>query len=158
MFRELLRTKQKLPREECDALLRTSLRGTLSLNGEDGYPYALPIDYFYDPECETVYFHSGKVGYKVDCIDRSEKACFTVSNDGERLEGEWWLTVKSVILFGKIRKITDLKEITEISRKLSYKFTQDEEYIERELREYSSATLLLALRVEHMIGKIVREK
>ena len=93
MFRKLTRIKQALPLSECKDVLKTALRGTLAVNGEDGYPYALPLNHYYDENTETIYFHSGKAGYKVDCIDRSDKACFTVIDDGERREGEWWLTV-----------------------------------------------------------------
>ena len=158
MFRELTRSKQKLSEEECLRVLEKALRGTLALNGEKGYPYALPINFYYDPARAKIYFHSGKAGYKIDCLSRSAKACFTASDEGTRKEGEWWLTIKSVIIFGKIEKIDDPKEIEEISRKLSHKFTQDEEYIDREIEKYAPATLLLALSVENICGKSVREK
>ena len=47
MFREMLRKKQQLPAEECIELLKTQPRGVLSLLGDDGYPYGLPIDHWY---------------------------------------------------------------------------------------------------------------
>ena len=43
MFRELTRKRQALTREECLALLRSELRGVLSVQGDDGYPYGMPI-------------------------------------------------------------------------------------------------------------------
>ena len=157
-FRQLSRVKQKLTQSECEEVLEKALRGVLALNGDDGYPYALPVNFYYDKALRKIYFHSGKKGYKIDCIDRSSKASFTVSDDGIRKEGEWWLTIKSVVIFGKIGKIDDPKEIEAISRKLSYKFTQDEEYINREIEKYAPATLLLALTIEDICGKSVREK
>ena len=45
MFRTMRRFKQELTREECLAVLRSQPRGVLSLLGENGYPYGLPIDY-----------------------------------------------------------------------------------------------------------------
>ena len=153
MFREITRKKQALSHEECIDILRSALRGTLALNGECGYPYAMPINFYFDPEKEIFYFHSGKSGYKIDCIARSQKACFTVCDDGVRLDGEWWLTIRSVIAFGKIEIIEDRETIERISRLLSEKFTTDEEYIDREIEKYASATTLIALSVEHMTGK-----
>lgn len=47
MFRTMRRFKQELTREECLAVLRSQPRGVLSLLGENGYPYGLPIDYWY---------------------------------------------------------------------------------------------------------------
>ena len=46
MFRTMRRFKQELTREECLAVLRSQPRGVLSLLGENGYPYGLPIDYW----------------------------------------------------------------------------------------------------------------
>ena len=158
MFRKLTRIKQALSPSECEGVLRTALRGTLALNGEEGYPYALPVNHYYDAEARTIYFHSGKTGYKVDCLDRSDKACFTVIDDGERREGEWWLTFRSVVAFGRVARIEDAATIERISRALSRKFTKDEVYIDREVEKYAPATLLLALRIEDLQGKIVREK
>ena len=45
MFRDLARKKQKLTDEECKEILNQELRGVLAVNGDDGYPYALPINY-----------------------------------------------------------------------------------------------------------------
>ena len=158
MFREVSRHKQALTREQCTSVLQKALRGVLAVNGEDGYPYALPINFYYDDKSATVYFHSGKVGYKVECLERADKACFTASSDGERHSGEWWLTIQSVIAFGKVRQITDKATIEEVSRRLSFKFTQDASYIDAEIEKYLPATLLLAFEIEYITGKVVKEK
>ena len=42
MFREMLRKKQQLSDEECIGILKNELRGVLSVNGDDGYPYGVP--------------------------------------------------------------------------------------------------------------------
>jgi len=158
MFRKLTRSKQEIPLSECEEVLKTALRGTLAVNGEDGYPYALPINHYYDEDAKIIYFHSGKTGYKVDCIASSDKACFTVTDDGERHDGEWWLTFRSVVVFGRIRAVGDAATIESVSRALSHKFTQDEGYIDREIEKYAPATLLLALTALDIKGKTVREK
>lgn len=158
MFREVLRKKQVLTKEEIDGVLSTALRGVLAVNGEDGFPYALPINFYYDKAAAKIYFHSGKVGYKVDCLKNSSKACFTTQDQGARGEGEWWLTIKSVIAFGEIEEVTDKKEVERISRALSYKFTTDGEYIKKEIEKYLDATLLLSFTIRHLTGKIVKEK
>ena len=50
MFRELVRKNKQLPIEECIALLTRETRGVLSVNGDDGYPYGMPMNHFYNPE------------------------------------------------------------------------------------------------------------
>ena len=157
-FRKLLRKNQALSQEDCNKVLRSALRGTLAVNGEDGYPYALPINFYYDEAAAKIYFHSGKVGYKMDCIEKSSKACFTVMDEGIKNEGEWWLTFRSVVIFGKIERIEERDAIEGLSRRLSHRFTKDEEYIQKEIDKYAPATAMLALSIENMQGKIVREK
>jgi hypothetical protein len=47
--------------------------------------------------------------------------------------------------------------INAVCRRLSEKFTSDGNYIEKEIADFSKATLLLALSVEHLCGKRVTE-
>ena len=70
MFRNITRVKQQLPQEECIRLLQQQPRGVLSLLGDDGYPYGLPIDHWYNEADGKIYFHSGREGHKVDAIHR----------------------------------------------------------------------------------------
>ena len=157
-FPELQRKKQQLSPDECTTVLRRALRGVLAVNGKDGYPYALPINFYYDGSAARIYFHSGKIGYKLDCIKNSPKACFTAQDDGARNEGEWWLTIKSVVAYGTITVVEDNETVTRISRLLSEKFTSDKDYIDNEIQKYGAATILLCLSIEHITGKVVKEK
>ncbi len=158
MFREMQRKKQSLSEEECTEILRKSKRGVLSVQGDDGYPYGVPINHWYCEEDGRLYFHSGKTGHKIDAILRSDKASFCVLDDGVRDPGEWWLTFCSVIVFGRIEPVEDPAEALAISRKLSLKFTSDEAYIEEEVRRSGPAVFCFALIPEHISGKRVREK
>ena len=157
MFRQMNRKKQQLTDEECREILKSELRGVLSLNGDDGYPYGLPTNHYYREEDGKLYFHSGKKGYKIDAIRRDNRASFCVYDGGFRREGEWALNIRSVIVFGKIEFVDDQKEINRISALLSRKFTDDNEYIEKEIETYGAATLMFALVPEHMTGKMVNE-
>ena len=157
MFREMLRKKQQLPEEECIEILKNELRGVLSVIGDDDYPYGMPINHFYCEEDGKIYFNSGRKGHKIDAMKRHDKASFCVYDQGFRREGEWALNIRSVIVFGRIEFIEDREKIYEIARRLSHKFTDDEEYIEREIVRSGPGTLMFALVPEHMTGKLVNE-
>ena len=157
MFREMLRKKQQLPEEDCIEILKNELRGVLSVIGDDDYPYGMPINHFYCEEDGKIYFHSGRKGHKIDAMKRHDKASFCVYDQGFRREGEWALNIRSVIVFGRIEFIEDREKIYEIARRLSHKFTDDEEYIEREIVRSGPGTLMFALVPEHMTGKLVNE-
>ena len=157
MFREMLRFKQQLPREECIEILKVQKRGVLSVLGDDDYPYGMPINHFYCEEDGKLCFHGGKRGHKIDAIRRHDKASFCVYDEGFRKENDWALNIRSVIVFGRIEIIEDREKIYDIARRLSYKFTQDNAYIEHEIKNSGPSTLMFALTAEYMTGKLVNE-
>ena len=157
MFRKMVRFKQQLPDTECIDILTKQLRGVLSVMGDDGYPYGLPINHYYCPEDGKLYFHSGKTGHKIDAMKCCEKASFCVYDEGFRREGEWALNIRSVIVFGKIEMVEDQAKAMEVARRLSHKFTDDETYIDREIACSGPHTLVFALIPEYMTGKLVNE-
>ena len=125
--------------------------------GDDGYPYCLPINHYYNDEDGKIYFHSGKTGHKIDAIGACDKVSFCVYDSGRKKEGHWSLYIKSVIVFGRISPVEDHAKSMEISRRLSRKFTDDEKYIEDEIKKFGANTLVLALEPEHITGKLVNE-
>ena len=157
MFRQMLRSRQQLDETECIDILTKEPRGVLSVLGDDGYPYGMPVNHYYCPEDGRLYFHGGKKGYKIDALRQHDKASFCVYDSGFRREGEWALNIRSVIVFGRVEFIEDQDRVYEISRRLSRKFTDDEAYIEAEIRRSGPGTLLFALIPEHMTGKLVNE-
>ena len=157
MFRELTRKKQRLSQEECIEILKNAKRGVLSVNGEDGYPYGMPMNHFYCEDDGKIYFHCGKIGHRLDALKRCDKVSFCVYDEGYQNLGEWALNIRSVIVFGRIRILDDSKAIADITAKLSRKFTDDEGYITEEIRLHAHKTLLLELTVEDICGKLVNE-
>lgn len=157
MFREIVRKKNALSRDEYTEILKTELRGVLSVIGDGGYPYGLPINYYYNEEDGHLYFHSGRSGHKIDSIANCDKASFCVYDSGYREDGDWALNIKSVIVFGNIRAVDDFDRAMDICRKLSYKFTSDSEYIEKEIASFGKNTLCLELIPEHITGKKIKE-
>lgn len=158
MFRELVRKKQQLSDERCLEILEHGLRGVLAVNGDGGYPYCMPHNYYYNPDDGRIYFHSGKRGHKIDALKRDARACFTVLDAGTPADdSDWALYFNSVVVFGRVEFIEDQEVVDEMSRRLSYKFTDDTAYIEAEIARVGKATALFALVPEHMAGKRVRE-
>ena len=155
-FRQLARIKQQLPEDECFEILKDQKRGVLSVNGDNGYPYGMPLNHYY--EDGYLYFHGGKYGHKIEALRKDNRASYCVYDEGYRNEGEWHLNIKSVIVFGKVEFIEDEEKVIEISKRLSHKFTDDDGYIYEEIRKSLKGTLMFALKIEHISGKIVKEK
>ena len=157
MFREMLRKKQALSEEECIAVLKMQKRGVLAVLGDEDYPYALPINHYYNDEDGHIYFHGAKFGHRVDAVKRHDKVSFCVYDEGFRREGEWALNIKSVIVFGRLVPVEDEDKMIDLCRRLSHKFTDDESYIEDEIKRAGFRTLMYELIPEHMSGKLVNE-
>ena len=51
MFRPMRRKKNEISQEAAKQLLQQERRGVFAVNGDDGYPFAIPVNYYY---CEEV--------------------------------------------------------------------------------------------------------
>ena len=157
MFRKMRRFKQQITDEECIALLKEETRGVLSMLGDDGYPYGIPMNHWYCEDDGKIYFHGAKEGHKIDSLKKNSKVCYTVFDKGFRREGEWALNVKSVVIFGRISLVSDEEKAKEICAALCRKFTDDEDYLKQELEHALPRVQCLELVFEHMTGKLVNE-
>ena len=157
MFRKVARKKQVLTSEQIIKILKAEKRGVLSVLGENGYPYGLPINFWFNEENGYIYFHSGKKGHKNDAVSFDNKVSFCVYDDGYKKDGEWSLNISSVIVFGRMYIVEEIEKTVEIFRKLSLKFTSDTEYIDSEIKKFAKDTICYELRPEHITGKIVNE-
>ena len=157
MFRKMRRFKQQISNDECIEVLKNTKRGVLSLIGDDGYPYGIPIDHWYCEADGKIYFHGAKEGHKLDAIKACDKVSFCVYDDGFRKQGDWAFNIKSVITFGRIKLVDDEDIARKICIEITRKFTDDEEYLQKELVSAFPRVQCLELTPEHMTGKLVNE-
>ena len=157
MFRKMRRFKQQISRESCVKILKEQPRGVLSVIGDDGYPYGVPMDHLYSEEDNRLYFHCAREGHKLDAVNACDKVSYCVMDSGYRKDGEWALNINSVIVFGRMRVVSDEDKKREICVELCKKFTDDEAYLQKELDSAFSRVCCLELTVEHMTGKLVNE-
>ena len=155
MFRPLKRIKQQLSEDECKEILLNEPRGVLSVIGDDNYPYALPINFYYDATENKIYFHTGKEGHKLDSIKKNNKVSFCVYDKGFHKDNHWSLNIKSVIVFGKISITENWSRDMMVS--FCKRFTDDIEYINSEIDKFQKNTIVMCLEIEHMTGKLVNE-
>ena len=158
MFRKMRRSGQQVSEEICKEILRTEKRGVLSVMGDDGYPYGVPVNFFYEEEEGTIYIHGGREGHKTDAIRRCDKVCFTAWNPGYREEGDWAYHVTSVVAMGQAELIDDLDFVTEKVRKLALRYYPSSEEVEKEIRSAISHVQLIAVHIQHMTGKQIYER
>ena len=90
-------------------------------------------------------------------LRKDPRASFTVIDEGVKDDGGWAYTFKNVVVFGRVEFIDDQAEAIEICRRLSRRFTQNEKYIEDEIKNFGALVKVFALVPEHITGKRVHE-
>ncbi len=158
MFRPMRRSKKEISQELAEDLLKTAVRGVLAVNGDDGYPFAIPINYYYDSDAKKIYFHGAKAGHKVDSLKKDDKVCFTVYGNEHVKEGDWANTLQSVVVFGRCQLVDDPEATASHVRTLAEKYYPSTEAIDAEMKKDLPGAQLYVITIEHMTGKEVTEK
>ena len=118
MFREMRRKKQQIPDNEAIAILENGKTGILAVNGDNGYPYTVPLNYmFYKGK---IYFHGASEGHKFDSIKNNSKVSFCVISQDKIIPEKYTTAYESVVVFGNAKIMDDKEEI----RKVIYDFAK----------------------------------
>ncbi|MDO4617834.1 MAG: pyridoxamine 5'-phosphate oxidase family protein [Lachnospiraceae bacterium] len=159
MFRPMRRCMQQVTEAECRRVLKEEKRAALSVIGDDGYPYTVPVNFYYDEEDNRIYIHGARTGHKIDALKNCDKVCFTVWDQGFKTEGNWEWNSTSVVVFGRAKFLEDRAVWEEKLRKLAGKYYPTSEEAEEEMKTPSIQVVqMIAIEIEHMTGKLVNEK
>lgn len=158
MFRELRRKKNAVTDETAKELLKESRRGVLAVIGDEGYPYAVPVNYIYDEDNNKIYFHGARSGHKYDSIKANDKVCFTVYGNEIVNDEEWAPYLQSVVVFGRCHLLNHDDESMEILKKLARKYYPREDIITDAIASSGRAVQMFEIEIEHICGKEVQEK
>lgn len=151
-FRPMRRSRQQLSDDEAVEILRSNTAGVLSLMGDDGYPYGVPLSHVYHDG--HLYFHTALRGHKVDAIRRCTKASFTVIDRDDVHPERFTTYFRSVVCFGRVRLIEDDGEKMRATRLLGDRCARgDEEGLAEEIRKSYRAMMMIDFEIEHMTGK-----
>ena len=116
--------KEVTNQEEVEEILSNALVGRLGtcLNN---IPYITPVNFVYDKD--KVYFHSALEGRKIENINSNPNLCFEIDKvisiiPGKQRPCASTTEYKSIIIFGDIQIVTDVKEKTFALNKLIEKY------------------------------------
>lgn len=153
MFRDMRRFKQALEKEECEKILRESRSGVLAVQGDEGYPYTVPMYHFY--EDGKIYFHSAKSGHKIDAIRANPRVSFCVVTVDEPLPEKFSGDFRSVVAFGKARIIEDDAEKWKIMEIITKKYVPNapQQALDAKIDVRFKAVSIIVMDVEHLSGK-----
>ncbi len=158
MFRTIRRKKKELGTDAAKTLLLSGRRGVLAVNGDDGYPYAIPINYIYDADAQKIFFHGAREGHKADALRTCDKVCFTVYGNETVREETWAPYWQSVVVFGRCHPVEAGERATALLKKLAMKYYPDEQLVDAEIARAGKAAQVFEIEIEHLSGKEVQEK
>lgn len=127
----------------------------LALN-DDGYPYILPLNFGMDVSGEkiTLFFHSALEGYKVDLIQKDNRASFEMdcSHQLQYFEEKGYCTMsyESVIGRGRIKILSEEEKIHALKRLMAQYHGDENTYFNPAA---VSRTMVYALEVQSITGK-----
>jgi len=103
--------KEVLDREEIESIIKKADVCRLGLS-VDNNPYIVPLNFGYKEHC--LYFHTPKVGKKIDMIKTNNRVCFELDIDHEVVRAEnpcdWNMKYRSVIGYGRAFLLEDIDE------------------------------------------------
>ncbi|MDO4890689.1 MAG: pyridoxamine 5'-phosphate oxidase family protein [Coriobacteriaceae bacterium] len=155
MFREMRRKRQELEDAEAQAVLAAATSGVLSLVGDDGYPYGVPLSHAYVDG--RLVFHGSMKGHKLDAMRANPKASYTVVQQDQVVPEEFTTYFRSVIAFGRMRVLEGDEKLAAL-RQLSDRFWPGHpEEREAEIAPRLDHMVVFVMDIEHMTGKQARE-
>lgn len=154
MFRKMRRSGQSLSGDEIGRILKKCDTGVLAVCGDDGYPYAVPVNFVYDGEAGVIYFHCARDGHKLDAIRRDEKVSFCVVGKDRVMPEKFATEYESVILFGRASLVEDSAEKRAALEMIVQKYSAD--YVkegEDEIQRFWDRVGIVRIQIDHMTGK-----
>ena len=149
MFRKMRRLGQQMDAAAAMEILEKGKTGILAVLGDDGYPYAVPLNYAYHDN--AIFFHSAHEGHKIEALRACDKVSFCVVEMDEVVPETLSTDYRSVIVFGRASELTDRAQIISELTLFTEKYNGNRVQLAKELSETLPA--VIKIDIEHMTGK-----
>ena len=149
-FRPMRRSRQALRPEETEAILEHGTTAVLAVNGDGGYPYAVPVNYVWKDG--KIYFHGARAGHKFDALVRDSRVSLCVVARDEPLPEKLTDLYRSAIVFGRARLLSG-QELADAAYALGMRFLPDPDRVRQEIAGDADRLACFELTPEHVTGK-----
>jgi hypothetical protein len=143
-------------------ILARAEHGVLATAGEDGWPYAVPLNHVLAGD--ALYVHCAQEGHKLANIAHEERVSYCAVASARVVPAILSTLYESAIVFGRAALVTDAQEKRRALRLLTERFCgqgeeQDKQF-EEHMRKYSDGreTAIVRIAIERITGKAHREK
>ena len=150
MERKMRRFRQELSENESLGILKKGRVAVIAVSGDEGYPYAIPLNYVYDSGC--IYLHSAPQGHKIDALKRNSKCSLCIIDKDDIIPEKFTSHFRSVIAFGKAEFITTEEDKIKALRLLCEKYSPGLNPSD-EINKSIKAVTIIRIRLERITGK-----
>lgn len=148
--RKMRRFRQELPVEETKRILTNGKVAVLAVDGDDGYPYAVPLNYVYADN--AIFIHSAAAGHKADSIRRNPKCSLCVVDKDDVIPEEFTSYFRSVIVFGRARILESTDDKVRALRLLADKYSPGIDPA-AEIDRFIKTVCIIRIDIDRMSGK-----
>lgn len=145
------RKDRAIDKTEISKILEEGIFGVLSINGCDGYPYGIPLNYVYTKN--SIIIHSALEGEKIDRIRKDSRVSFCVVGKSSIIPDKFSTAYSSVIIFGHAGILEGSEKtsaLLELVKKYSLEYVEQGKNI---VEKKSIKTLCIRITIEDMTGK-----
>ena len=155
MNREMHKKERQVSDERAKEMLLEATEGTLAMHGDDGYPYALPMNYVYLNG--AIYIHTADYGYKIDALKANQKVCFSVIVRSKIAPELYTTRYESVVATGDAEFIEDEAERQLVMETIVDRFSPGlREGVMKFIKAAIARTAIIKINIREMKGKAFR--
>lgn len=150
MERKMRRSKQELTDTESKHILTIGKYAVWAVDGDEHYPYAVPVNYAYDGA--SIYIHCARQGHKMDCIARNPKCSLCIVEKDDVVPEEFTSYFRSIIIVGKAEIVEDETARREALRLLCDKYSPGIDPND-EIDKFLKAVCIVRICIDSITGK-----
>lgn len=151
---KMRRQDRQLGQEEARQILKENQYGVLSLVGEDGIPYGVPLSYAY--QNGRLYFHGAMEGRKREYFLAHPRASFCVVGKTEVLPEKFSTRYESVIAEGMVKELDGEEKVIALSALIEKYSSEFREKGDAYIQRAKDKTCVFCMEIEAMSGKARR--
>ena len=157
-FREIRRRERSISEAEARAILARADHGVFATAGEDGWPYAVPLNHVVVGD--ALYAHCALEGHKLENIARDERVSYCAVASATVVPSIYSTVYESAIVFGRAALVTDADEKRRALKLLTERFcgqgAEQDERFEEHFKLNGERTAVIRIRIERITGKARR--
>jgi uncharacterized protein len=158
-FNEIRNHRRALSEDEAREILARADHGVLATAGEDGWPYAVPLNHVLIGD--AIYAHCAREGHKLKNLAHENRVSYCAVASAAVVPEELTTLYESAIVFGRASLVEDADQKHRALRLLTERFCgcgdeQDKRFDEH-FAKHAQGTVVIRITIERITGKAHRQ-